>query len=166
MKQFTIILALTLIASSGAFAQTARLTADDLKVLEGDKWIGKLTYLDYRSNKPTSIRSNLTVRRSPEHGGMWWFDYEYPDEPKANSTTSTVLMNDGKKFLDQDVIEKTVLPDRSLRVVTTRTGEDNHKKALFRFTYMLSPKAFAVKKEVQLEGSAEWFERNSFSWTR
>lgn len=166
MKCFAVIFALTFFASFSAIAQTAGLTAGDLKVLEGDKWIGTLTYLDYRSNKKTSIKSNLTVRRSAEHAGMWWFDYEYPDEPKANSTTSTVLMNHGKKFFDQDVVEKTVLPDKTMRVVTTRVGEDNNKKALFRYTYTFGSNAFSLKKEVQLEGTAEWFERNEYNWKR
>ena len=165
MKSSIIIVLFVLSAASAAFAQSASLTADDLKVLEGDKWIGTLTYLDYRSNKKTSIKSNLIVRRA-ENGGLWWFDYEYPDEPKANGSTSTLLMNDGRKFLDQDVIERTVLPDKALRVITTRMGEDNNKKALFRYTYTFGSKAFSVKKEVQLEGTPEWFERNEYSWKR
>lgn len=166
MKSVAIIFALVLASASFSVTQTIGITADDLRMLEGAKWSGTLTYLDYSSNKKTSIRSKLTVRRSPEHSGLWWFDYEYPDEPKGNSSSSSTLINDGKVFFDQNVIEKTGLPDKTLRIITTRPGEDNDKKAVFRYTYLIGKDKLLIRKEVQTIGTTEWFERSEYSWTR
>ncbi len=64
--------------------QSPRVSAEDLRKLSGARWTGTLTYLDYRSNKPTSIPSNLTVTQAGGDENAWVFEYEYPDEPKAN----------------------------------------------------------------------------------
>src|SRR3712207_2926331 len=77
------LLALVLIFVSANFAQRS-ISAADLAPVEGEKWVGELTYLDYTSNKKTVIKSNLAVTKKSETA--WSFAYEYPDEPKANST--------------------------------------------------------------------------------
>jgi hypothetical protein len=166
MTKLSLMLFLTLAAAIYATGQTATVGPDDLKILEGPKWTGTLTYLDYRSNKKTSIKSNITVSRG-EAANTWVFAYEYPDEPKANGTSNVSLTNGGTVFNDQKVIERSVIADAtSLRIVTTKNGTDNDKPAVFRFTYAVTPTSFWIKKEVQLEGSAEWFERNEYRWAR
>lgn len=158
-----LIVALLLSSAAAASAQGS-LTAKDLKLVEGEKWIGELTYLDYRSNKRTSIRSNLTVTKKSD--SAWTFSYEYPDEPKADGSSDAELSADGKTFNGQAVAAKRKLPGGGLRFVTTKEGEDNNKKALFRYTYTVTPNTFSIKKEVRTEGTAEWFERNTYSWKR
>lgn len=166
MTKLSLLFLFTLTFAMYAAGQTAPLTADDLKILEGPKWTGTLTYLDYSSNKKTSIKSNVTVSRA-EAANTWVFAYEYPDEPKANGTSNVSLTNGGTLFNDQKVIERSVIADgSSLRIVTTKNGTDNNKPAVVRFTYSVTPTSFRIMKEVQLEGSAEWFERNEYRWTR
>jgi len=53
-----------------------------------------------------------------------------------------------------------------LTFVTVKSGMDNNKKALFRFTYMISPKSFSIKKEVRYEVMQEYLERNQYNWKR
>lgn len=149
-----------------SFAQTARLSAEDLKQLTGASWTGKLTYLDYRSNKETSIRSKLTVTEAAEGASSWVFSYEYPDEPKANGKKTIALGEGGTVFGDETVVERAMLADGTLRVVTERRGQDNDKEALFRYTYLIGAKSFSIKKEVKPSGAAEFFERNRYSWER
>ena len=168
MKHFTLAILFTIIASVAISAQNSTVvTAEDLKGLEGRKWNGTLTYLDYRSNKKTSIKSALSIQKSTDKPDTWTFNYEYPDEPKANGSSTVTLADGGKVFNDQAVIEK--VPGKSgepLRIVTTKMGTDNDKKATFRYTYLIAPASLTLKKEVQLEGSTEWFERNTYAWTR
>jgi hypothetical protein len=167
MTKLSLLLLLTLASAIYAAGQTATIGTDDLKILEGPKWTGTLTYLDYRSNKKTSIKSNVTVSQAKDQSGVWTFDYEYPDEPKANGASNMSLTDGGKMFNGQKVIERSVIADAtSLRIVTTKNGTDNDKPAVFRFTYSVTPTSFRIKKEVQLDGSAEWFERNEYIWTR
>ena len=165
MTRFLIAFACVLFISTFASGQST-VKAKDLKMLEGPKWTGTLTYLDYRSNKKTSIKSNLTVSRKSKEPPVWTFSYEYPDEPKANDSSEAILKDGGKSFFGETVVEKKYLPGKTLRMVTTQPGTDNNRKALFRYTYLVTSKTLSIKKEVQIEGSSDWFQRNEYSWTR
>lgn len=149
-----------------AFTDTPKVTSDDLQRLTGAQWTGQLTYLDYRSNKKISIRSNLKVTQSAVDKLSWVFAYQYPDEPKADSNDTITISADGKMIDGEQVVERSVLAGNTLKIVTEKTGTDNDKKAIFRFTYLLNPTSFSIKKEVRHEGSTELFERNQYSWQR
>lgn len=144
-------------------AQTVSILPADIKVLEGEEWVGALTYTDYKSGKPTSIKSN--VRFTMEKDRTWLAEYTYPDEPKANSRAGIVLSLDGSLFNDQKVIAKGTKGD-ILKIVTTKDGTDNDKPAIFRYTYNISKETFSIRKEVKLDGTDKYFERNKYSWTR
>lgn len=161
MKNTICLLFVMLLAACAVSAQSV--SEKDLRVLEGRTWVGTLEYLDYGSGKKTAIKSNLNVARKAD--GVWTFEYIYPDEPKANGTSEVALGDSGKTFNGQAVTGKT-RGDGTLRIVTTKEGEDNSKKAVFRFTYSISKNAFSIRKEVQYVGETEWFERNTYSWTR
>ena len=38
-----------------ASAQSTKVSPNDLKPLEGEQWVGNLTYLDYKSKKPRNV---------------------------------------------------------------------------------------------------------------
>jgi hypothetical protein len=157
---FTIGLALS------ASAQPARISANDLKPLEGKTWNGSLTYLDYTSKKKTTIRSNINIVRKPSDKFTWIFDLQYPLEPGANSRDEAVLSPDGGSFDGEAVIERTKLPDGSLRFVTQKKGRDDNRDAILRHTYLISKKSFSIRKDVKIEGEQDFFERNTYTWTR
>ena len=149
--------------------QSAKVLPEDLRRLTGARWAGMLTYTDYGSNKRVSIPSTLTVKEATESAGdasVWVFEYEYPDEPKANGKQTLKLDVGGGLFDGETVVERTGLDGGGFRLVTVKRGRDNDKDALFRFTYTLDGSAFSVKKEVRPEGGAEFFERNRSSWKR
>ena len=143
-----------------------KIKSGDFKRLLNGQWKGKLTYQDYRSNKKVSILSNLTVTESNEDKLSWIFEYEYPDEPKANKKSIVKISEDGKTFDEETVVERTNLPNKTLKIVTTKNGMDNDKPAVLRHTYLLSKKSFSIKKEVKYEGTQKFFERNEYSWIR
>ncbi|MBV9959263.1 MAG: hypothetical protein JO360_12635 [Acidobacteria bacterium] len=149
-----------------AAAQSASIKAGDLKQLEGAQWKGTLTYLDYGRNKKISIPSNLSVTRDAAGAASWTFDYQYPDEPQANDKERITLGEGGKTLNDETVVERTTLPNKTLRIVTQRRGMDNDKPALLRYIYLLSPTSFNLRKEVRPDGATEFFERNEYAWTR
>lgn len=159
-----------LIFASSAFGfvnlNTPKIKSGDFKRLTNGQWKGKLTYQDYRSNKKVSILTNLTVTESSEDKLSWIFEYEYPKEPKANKKSIVTISKDGKTFDDETVVERTKLPDETLKIVTTKNGMDNNKPAVFRHIYLLNKKSFSIKKEVKYEGTQEFFERNQYSWNR
>jgi hypothetical protein len=149
-----------------ALPQTPSVRVEDLRRLAGAPWTGSLTYLDYGSNKKVSIRSKLTVTGVQGDEASWVFEYDYPDEPRANSKQTVTLSAGGAVIGGEKVVERTVLGGGELKIVTERAGSDDDRKALFRYTYLLGPSSFAIKKEVRPQGSAEFFERNQYSWNR
>lgn len=158
-------LLVALLAYFPVTAQQPMLSSSDLTPLIGGEWTGELTYLDYGSGKRTSIRSNLVVTQASDPL-VWNTEYLYPDEPKANSKSTIGLSKDGLVFNDQRVTVKNRSQDGGLTFVTEKEGTDNGKKALFRYTYRLSPVKFSIRKEVRIEGGSEFFERNTYSWAR
>lgn len=147
-------------------ADAPKVADKDLRLLVGQQWAGTLTYMDYRSNKKISIPSNLTVTQSMEDKLSWVFEYQYPDEPKANGKKVVTISRDGRIFNGERVIERTKPASDTLRIVTEKEGEDNDRRALFRYTYLLGAKSFSIKKEVRYEGETGFFERNEYSWKR
>ena len=166
MRLFVYALLLASVFVAHASAQTPRVSAEDFRRLTGPNWKGSLVYLDYSANKQVSIRSNLTVTQAPGAEAAWVFEYEYPDEPKANGKQNLRLGDDGKAIDDETIVERTTLDGGVLRIVTERRGKDNDRDALFRYTYLIGASSFSIRKEVRAEGASEFFERNRYSWTR
>jgi len=161
---------LTLLAITSLLVSTLidkpRLSAADFQVLTGAQWTGTLTYLDYRTNKKVSIASNLKVSQQKGDELAWVFEYQYPDEPKANSQETVTMSRDGKTINGETVIERAKLATKELRFVTEKSGTDNNRKALFRYTYIIGATTFSIKKEVRYEGAEEYIERNQYDWKR
>jgi hypothetical protein len=106
------------------------------------------------------------VRPNGEDKWSWVFEYTYPDEPKANNEEIVRLSKDGKTLNGEVVMERTGLPDGTVRLVTEKKGEDNRRGASIRFTYLLNSKSFSIKKEVRYDDENEFFARNEYSWKR
>lgn len=166
MKVF--IFAMLLVASflSVGFSGAPTVKIKDLRRLSGAQWTGTLTYLDYGTNKKVSIPSNLIVTPSTEDKLSWVFDYQYPDEPKANSKSTVTISKDGKSIDGETVTDKQNLAGNAVKIVTEKAGEDNDKKAVFRFTYLIGENSFSLKKEVKYQDATSYFERNEYSWKR
>jgi hypothetical protein len=153
--------------SASPYAQPApHIEPTDVQRLSGAPWKGSLTYLDYTHKKPVSIASTLVVTRAGADGRSWRFDYQYPDEPKANSTSRVTIAGDGSAIDGERVTERSVLADRIVRIVTEKSGEDDRRPATFRFTYLIGDASFSRKKEVKFDGTADYFERHTYTWTR
>ena len=166
MKKIISIWLIVFSLSVFAFGQTAKVKTKDLQNLTGAQWTGALSYLDYGKNAKVSILSNLTVAQPKNDKSSWIFEYQYPDEPKANNKKTVVISKDGKTFDGESVIEKTSLADKTIKIVTEKSGTDNDKKALFRYTYLLNKSSFSIKKEVKYEGTTDFFVRNEYNWKR
>ena len=136
------------------------------QLLTGSQWTGTLTYLDYRAKKKVPIPANLNVRPNGEDKWSWIFEYQYPDEPHANSKEIVRLSKDGRNMNDEIVLERTILPDNTVRFVTEKKGEDNNRSASIRYTYSVNAKSFSIRKEVRYDDENQFFERNGFDWKR
>jgi hypothetical protein len=98
--------------------------------------------------------------------GPGFFQYQSPEEPQANSSKIVRLNQDGRSINGEVLLERTSLPDATIRIVTETKGEDNNRSASIRFTYVINAKSFSIKKEVRPEGESQFFERNEYNWKR
>ena len=147
-------------------AAAARALPADLDLLAGPLWRGTLTYLDYQSGKPVSIKSNLLFTRLPGDEPRWEQRLGYDDEPHANNG-DTVALAEGGRLLDGEVVtEREALPGGGVRLVTETDGADDEKPARIRHVYTLGASAASLQKLVRFAGSAEFLERNVYRWTR
>lgn len=136
---------------------------NDFNLLVGKKWTGMLTYLDYGNGKLQAIPTELSVTKSTKGIGVYDFTTSYPKEASHNSTDEVVIAKDGTRVDSETLKERTQLKDGSLKFITEKSGIDNEKKAIFRFTYSISKDSYTRKKEVCYEGAKEWFMRNELS---
>ncbi len=152
----------SLITNKG-FTQ-ATVTAKEFKVAIGC-WQGTLTYLDYSTNKPFSMSANLDIKQINNTNSFSFANF-YPKEPNANSVDTVLLSADGKFIDDETVRSKQRQKDGSLKIITQKEGIDgnDHKKALFRFTYILGSNIYYHKKEVKFVNTTEWITRHEYKY--
>ena len=153
-------------STARALPATARALPADLDLLTGPAWHGTLTYLDYQSRKPVSIRSTLLVTRLPGSARRWEERLGYDDEPHANRAEVVTLSDDGRVLDGQEVVAREALPDGGVRVVTEAEGEDDNRPARFRHVYLLGARESSLQKLVRFAGTLEFFERNRYAWKR
>ena len=142
-----------------------KISVADFKPVAGE-WFGHLTYLDYSSGKPYTMPANVQITLlNKEHKLL--FASSYPDEPKANSTDTTIISADGA-MIDEEVVKSVKKLNDNTEIITeykATDGNDN-KPAIIRHTYTLSNKRFSIKKEVKFEGTTEWIKRNEYNYSR
>ena len=134
--------------------------------LRGAPWRDSLTYPDYTSWKPITIATALVVTRVDGDGRSWVFDYQYPNEPKANSASRVTIAGDGSTIDGERVVERSVLAGGIVRIVTEKSGQDDRRPAMFRFTQLFCDSSFSRRKEVKFEGTTDYFERHTYNWNR
>ncbi|MCY7362009.1 MAG: hypothetical protein LH629_08090 [Ignavibacteria bacterium] len=143
------------------------INSEELKILTGEKWKGTLTYLDYGKNKFVNIPSDITIVQSAEDSNIYFFEYEYPDEPHANGIDTVVINDEGHKLNDELIIDKKNNDSNNyITLVTQKNGFDNDKKAVLKHTYVISEKKFVIAKFVKYDNENDFFKRNEYSYER
>lgn len=64
------------------------------------------------------------------------------------------------------MVERSVLAGGIVRIVTEKSGQDDRRPAMFRFTHLFCDSSFSRRKEVKVEGTTDYFERHTYNWTR
>ena len=149
-----------------SYAQSAHITLTDIKHLLGD-WKGTLTYLDYTSNRPYTMPSEVNIRQIGK-GKQFVFSNIYPDEPKANNADTLRILLGGHR-MDKEVVKtRRKLLTGDIEIVTEYKDADGnaHEPALIRHTYTFGKTTFVKRKEVQFVGKSEWIKRNEYNYTR
>ncbi len=154
---------LLLFITTGGNAQTVN--SSDFKSAAG-KWTGTLTYLDYTSNKPVTIKVNAAVEMKNEN--QFTLAFYYTDEPSENEKNNYVIKENGTKVNDMQLIERTLQADGALKIVLERKGLDgnDHKPATFHQVMVIADKLFTITKLVKFDGEEQFFQRHQYSFSR
>lgn len=155
------------LATSNAVQQIiplARIEKGDLAKIAGN-WNGELTYLDYTSKKEVTFSCNLEATLSPDEK-LLKLKYIYPDEMDANSMSILSIEEGGAKIEGQSVMERTILPDGSLKLITEEKEFDDYQLSTIRRIIVLSNDTFVITKMVKFDDAEEFFRRNEYRWKK
>lgn len=165
-----ILIVFTILISFENYAQTSSgdasemITPEDLKIILG-KWTGSLKYVDYRTNKPYTIPSNVDVKQGKNEKQLLLL-ITYPKEPNANSKEKIKISENGQQLNKKEVSSRQILSNGQIQITTEYLGKDNNKPALIRNIYILGEKQFVIRKEVNFENTNNWMMRNEYSFER
>lgn len=165
-----ILIVFTILISFQNYAQTSSrdvsemVTPEDLKIILG-KWTGSLTYVDYRTNKPFTMPSNVDVKQGKNEKQLLLL-ITYPKEPNANSKDKIKISENGQQLNKKEVNSRQILSNGQIQITTEYLGKDNNKPALIRNIYILGDKQFVIRKEVNFENTNNWMMRNEYSFER
>lgn len=141
----------------------------DLENLRGD-WKGSLTYLDYTSAKETVILCNLSAqpKTNAKENNAWVLRFSYPQESGHDHDDEYVIGKEGKTINGLVLLEKTILPNGSLKIVLEEKGEDgnDHKPATFHRILLISTQKFSISKMVRFDGESEFIKRHEYNFSR
>lgn len=158
-----IITNLVLLFSLSVYSQP-QITTEDLKTIVGS-WEGKITYLDYQTNKPFTMAANLIVEKGKGENRLVLKNL-YPNEPKANNSDKIKVTKNGTLLNRHLVTKREELENGQIQIQTEHKGKDDNKKALIRYTYQISKNLFLIRKEVQFDEVDGWIKRSEFSYKR
>jgi hypothetical protein len=142
----------------------------ELKNLAGN-WEGELEYLDYQNDKSKTrlkLRSLNTVKDGKVSQEIIYVE---PNGKEVKSGGSFALSADGLQIVEEKMkwtITKNFFDkQRKTRTIVYETKwKDNDRNADLRETLIVEKNKFSVMKEVRYENKADFFVRNTHSYTR
>lgn len=152
-------------AGISTHAQSATTNISDFKFLQGS-WEGSLTYEDYTSHTSEKIKATAEIKL--ENDSSFLLSIGYPDEPAMNSKTKYTIDKNEMTINDKKIIERTLLPDGTLKIVLEEKGKDGNdsKPATFHHVWMISSKRFTLTKLVKFDTDNNFFQRNQYVFSR
>lgn len=147
------------------FAHAQSVKDADFQTVTG-AWTGKLTYLDYSSNKEVAINAKLATSRKKEN--HYELKFDYPNEPGYGGKDVYRIGENGTKINDMKVIERSTQADGSLKIVLEAKGKDGNegKAATFNHILLIANNKFSITKLVRFDGEEKFFQRNQYAFTR
>ena len=147
-----------------------RVSGADLSAARASDWRGTLTYLDYGTRKPVVLNTGLKGEINTANNLILRFDYEEPNKTHVFGTDTLAVAPDGTHVrwdgTNFSVKAKQQLPGQTLRLVLEGAGRDDNRPVTIRKTVLLSPRQFAIRKQVQFATDTAFIQRNSYQFTR
>ncbi len=161
MKQLLLLIGTTFLLST---SNAQSVSINDFKKIEGS-WSGELTYLDYTSNKPESIKSTLTG--SLKGNDKFKMEIGYPSEKNRGGADVYKLEDNGTMISGMKVIERSLNND-VIKIILEDKGKDgnDNKPSTFHYILEIGMNKFIMTKLVKFDGEENFFQRNQYVFTR
>lgn len=159
-----------ILLSTNAMAQgPSGIQPEELKNFEGS-WKGSLTYKDYSTGKETSIAATVVCHLAkPENESRTWvMNFDYPGEKGHDHSEEYRINKEGTGISNKLLVEKTLLPDGSLKIILEEKGKDGNdqKPAIFHHIIKLSASTLTITKMVRFEGDQVFIKRNEYQFSK
>lgn len=162
-----LILSITILFGIISKAQNSnKIILKDFSKLTGS-WEGSLTYLDYSSGKPYTMKANVEIKLISNTNKII-FQNVYPNEMSANSIDTISISKDGR-YIDKELIKSKIkLSNGDIEIITEEIGNDgnDNKTAIFRHTYTFGFTKYKKTKEVKFNGETAWIKRHEYSYKK
>jgi len=139
-------------------------TMDELNRLEGDGWEGSLSYLNYGSDKRSTIPVKAAIKVLDKK--TLQYAIAYPGEEQHNAKERLKLSSDGTRIDGYAITNREQTTDGMLILTTEGTGRDDDRPAEVQVIYTVAADRFSIRKNVRFKGSEAFLNRNEYSFRR
>jgi hypothetical protein len=130
-------------------------------------WNGTQNYNGTIIRKPFSTNARLVVKQLTDPHSFQ-FLHIYTKDPHENVADTITVSKDGRKLNGGAIKSKRLTKEGMLEIVTEFAGfdKDYNKTAIVRQTFWVSKNDYRFKKQVQLQGEADWLDREEFDFIK
>jgi len=139
-------------------------TMDDLRRLEGGNWEGSLSYLNYGSDKRSTIPVKAAIKVLDENALQ--YAIQYPGEEQYNAKERLKLSSDGTRIDGYIITSREQTADGMLILTTEGTGRDDNRPAEVQVIYTVAADRFSIRKNIRFKSSETYLNRNEYSFRR
>jgi len=143
---------------------TVKVTMDDLNRLQGDNWEGNLSYLNYGSDKRSTIPVKLAIKVLDKR--TLQYAIQYPGEEQYNAKERLKLSSDGTRIDGYRITNRVETADGTLVLTTEGKGRDDNRPAQIQMTYLVAADQFSIRKNVRFTIDETYLNRNEYSFRR
>ncbi|OON65809.1 DoxX family protein [Hymenobacter sp. CRA2] len=162
--------------SMGYASQAPQLSAPpstsvaDFRPLLRYDWRGTLTYLDYRTQRPVTLVTQLNGMLAQAQELVLDYQYQEPEGGVVKGFDRLRLLPDGTGLewdgLLMRLQQREQLPNGTLRLVLEGEGQDDNRAAVIRRTVLIAERQCSIRKEVRFAEAADFLQRNEYRFTR
>lgn len=143
---------------------TMKVTMDDLNRLQGDNWEGSLSYLNYGSDKRSTIPVKLAIKVLDEN--TLQYAIKYPEEEQYNAKERLKLSSDGTHIDGYRITNREQTAEGTLVLTTEGKGRDDNRPAQIQMVYLVAADQFSIRKNVRFTSDEAYLNRNEYSFLR
>lgn len=164
--QFVCILSMVccLLFNHRVYAQYYKLEPNDIEMMLRTDWQGSHSWLDEEMNKVVAIPANAEVTNDGDR--TLSMKIIFPYEAKNNHTLKIRFNKDLTAINNEPIMLREITEDGQVKIVTMSYGKENGKKVQIYNSYLISPIALSLIKEVEIEGMNGIFFRKGYKFIR